>query len=128
MESKRQQKFSRQIQKDLSEIFQKEMRSSFGNAFITITEVKVSPDLAIARLYLSFMLTNDKAGLLHDIKEKTKQIRSILANKIRHQVRIIPELEFFLDETAEYAAKMDALISGLDIPPLKEGEKIELDD
>jgi ribosome-binding factor A len=48
-----------------------------------------------------------------------------LGNKIRHQVRIVPELEFYLDDTAEYAAKMDALINSLDIPPLKEGEEIE---
>lgn len=125
MESKRQQKFSRQIQKDLSDIFQKELKGAFGNSFITITEVKVSPDLSQAKSYLSMMLTKDKEGLLDEIRDKTKQIRNILASKIRHQVRIIPELQFFLDDTAEYAAKMDALISNLDIPPLKEGEVIE---
>jgi len=128
MDSKRQQKFSRQIQKDLSEIFQKDMRSArsaFGNAFITITDVKVTPDLSIARIYLSFMLANDKQGLMQEIREKTKQIRGVLGQRIRHQARIIPDLEFFLDDTAEYAAKMDRLISSLDIPPLKEGEEIE---
>ncbi|WP_026994529.1 30S ribosome-binding factor RbfA [Flectobacillus major] len=125
MDSKRQQKFARLIQKDLSEIFQKDMRSTFGSAFITITDVKISPDLAIARIYLSFMLTNDKEGLLHDVRVKTKQIRGILGHKIRHQARIVPELEFYVDDTAEYAAKMDVLISQLDIPPLKEGEEIE---
>jgi ribosome-binding factor A len=125
MESKRQQKFSRQIQKDLSDIFQKELKGAFGNAFITITEVKVTPDLSQAKSYLSMMLAPDKEGLLDEIREKTKQIRNILASKIRHQVRIIPELMFFLDDTAEYAAKMDAIISSLDIPPLKDGEVIE---
>ena len=127
MESKRQQKFASQIQKDLSEIFQKEMRSTFGNAFVTITDVKVTPDLALARLYLSFMLAPNKQMLLDDIREKSKQIRAILGNKIRHQVRIIPELEFYLDDTAEYAAKMTSIIEKLDIPPLKEGEVIEMD-
>jgi ribosome-binding factor A len=126
MESKRQQQYGKLIKQDLSEIFQKDMKSTFGNAFVTITDVKVTPDLAIARAYLSFMLTNDKDGLLHDIREKSKQIRGILGNKLRHQVRIIPSLEFFVDDTAEYAAHMDALISNLDIPPLKEGEEIEL--
>lgn len=125
MDSKRQQKFSRQIQKDLSEIFQKDMRNTFGNAFITITDVKVTPDLSIARIYLSFMLANDKQGLMQEIREKSKQIRGVLGQRIRHQARIIPDLEFFLDDTAEYAAKMDRLISSLDIPPLKEGEEIE---
>jgi ribosome-binding factor A len=117
MDSKRQQKFSRLIQKDLGDIFQKETRDFFGGAFITVTEVKVSPDLAIARVYLSMMLVKNKAQLLEDIKEKGKTIRQQLANRIRHQVRVIPELHFYLDETADYAAKMDALISGLNIPP-----------
>ncbi len=125
MESKRQQQYGKLIKQDLSEIFQKDMQSTFGKAFVTITDVKVTPDLAIARAYLSFMLTNDKEGLLHDIREKSKLIRGILGNKLRHQVRIIPNLEFFVDDTAEYAAHMDALISNLEIPPLKEGEVIE---
>lgn len=126
MESKRQQQYGKLIKQDLSEIFQKDMQSTFGKAFVTITDVKVTPDLAIARAYLSFMLTNDKEGLIHDIREKSKLIRGILGNKLRHQVRIIPNLEFFVDDTAEYAAHMDALISNLEIPPLKEGEEIEL--
>ncbi|MDQ1088175.1 MULTISPECIES: 30S ribosome-binding factor RbfA [unclassified Siphonobacter] len=125
MESKRQQKFARQVQKDLGDIFQKEMRNQFGNAFITITDVKVSPDLGLARAYLSFLLTDDKDQLLKNIQEKTKQIRQILANKIRNQVRVIPELQFFLDDTAEYAAKMDALFSGIVIPPASEDDAEE---
>ena len=123
MDSKRQQKFSRLIQKDLGEIFQKETRDLFEGAFITVTEVKVSPDLAIARVYLSMMLVKDKAGLLEDIKEKGKAIRKTLADRIRHQVRIIPALHFFLDETADYAAKMDALIGGLTIPPTENNDQ-----
>ncbi|SDL59378.1 30S ribosome-binding factor RbfA [Siphonobacter aquaeclarae] len=125
MESKRQQKFARQIQKDLGEIFQKEMRSNFGEAFITVTDVKVSPDLGIARAYLSFLLVDNKQALLTQIQEKTKAIRQILANKIRNQVRIIPELQFFIDDTSEYAAKMDALFAGLVIPPAEPEDKNE---
>ncbi len=127
MESKRQLKVARQLQKDLSDIFQKDMQATFGKTFVTITEVKMSPDLSQAKVYLSLLMSNDTEGLLKDIREKTKHIRNLLAIKIRHQVRIIPELLFFLDDTAEYAAKMDELISKLDIPPLKEGEEIELD-
>jgi ribosome-binding factor A len=120
MDSKRQQKFARQIQKDLGELFQRDLRSQFDNAFITVTDVKVSSDLGIARAYLSFMLAKDKEGLLEQVRDKTKTIRQLLANRIRHQVRIIPELQFFLDDTAEYAAKMDALFANLDIPPAQE--------
>lgn len=125
MESKRQQKFARQIQKDLGDIFQKEMRSNFGEAFITVTDVKVSPDLGLARAYLSFLLVDDKQALLSQIQEKTKAIRQILANKIRNQVRVIPELQFFIDDTSEYAAKMDALFAGLVIPPAEPEDKNE---
>lgn len=120
MDNKRQQKFSRLIQKELSEIFQREGKAHFGNAFITVTRVDVSPDLGVARVYLSFMLAPSKQLLLEDIREKVKLIRQHLGNRIRHQARVIPELVFFLDATAEYAAKMDTLISGLNIPPATE--------
>jgi len=120
MDSKRQQKFSRLIQKELGDIFQREGRSHFGNVFITVTRVEVSPDLGVAKVYLSFMLAPSKQLLLEDIREKNKFIRQNLGNRIRNQARIIPELVFFLDETAEYAAKMDTLIAGLNIPPAPE--------
>ena len=120
MDNKRQQKFSRLIQKELGDIFQREGRAHFGNVFITVTRVQVSPDLGVARVYLSFMLAPNKQFLLEDIQEKTKIIRQQLGSRIRHQARVIPELAFFLDETAEYAAKMDTLISGLNIPPASE--------
>lgn len=120
MDNKRQQKFSRLIQKELGDIFQREGKAHFGSAFITVTRVEVSPDLGVARIYLSFMLAPSKQMLLEDIREKTKIIRQSLGNRIRHQARVIPELVFFLDETAEYAAKMDNLISGLNIPPAPE--------
>ncbi|MFT4032552.1 MAG: 30S ribosome-binding factor RbfA [Siphonobacter sp.] len=123
MESKRQQKFARQIQKDLGDIFQREMQSQFGGAFITVTDVKVTPDLGLARAYLSFLLVNDKKALLKQIQEKTKSIRQILAGKIRNQVRVIPELQFFIDDTPEYAAKIDALFAGITIPPAEEETK-----
>ncbi|MDJ1471398.1 30S ribosome-binding factor RbfA [Cytophagaceae bacterium DM2B3-1] len=116
MDSKRQQKFSRLIQKELGEIFQRDSKSLFGNVWITVTQVRVSPDLSVAKVYLSFLMTDNKEQSLADVNEKNKAIRQTLAAKIRHQVRIIPELIFYLDDTAEYAAKMDALISGLTIP------------
>ena len=127
MESKRQQKYSRQIQKDLSDIFQKELSGQFDGAFITITTVRMSPDLSLARIYLSFLMAKNNQMLLENIEEKNKQIRNLLAMRIRHQVRIIPQLQFFLDDTAEYAAAMTAIIDKLVIPPLKEGEVIEMD-
>ncbi|GAB3335620.1 30S ribosome-binding factor RbfA [Larkinella ripae] len=128
MESKRQQKVARLLQKDLSEIFQRDSRHLFNNAFITVTNVRVSPDLSIARVYLSFLVTPNKELLLELIKEKGKSIRQQLGDRVRHQLRIIPELHFFLDDTAEYAAKMDALFANLDIPPAPEEEEEEEED
>ncbi len=117
MESKRQQKFARQIQKDLSELFLREFKEIFGKGMVTITDVKISPDLSIAKCYLSFLLINDPQAILLQLEERNKQIRNALAQKIRHQVRIIPHLNFYLDDTAAYAAKIDALFEGLVIPP-----------
>lgn len=123
MESKRQRQVAKQIQKDLGEIFQREMKQVFDKAFVTITDVKTSPDLAIARVYLSFLLTNDKEGLLQSIRENTKIIRNHLAARVRHQLRIVPDLQFYIDDTAEYAQKIENLFAGIVIPPAPEEDE-----
>ena len=117
MDTKRQQKFGRQIQKDLSDIFQKEFKEIFGKGMVTVTEVKISPDLSVARCYLSFLLIDDREAVMDELEIRNKAIRNALANRIRKQVRIIPNLVFFLDDTAAYAAKIEALFEGLVIPP-----------
>lgn len=123
MESKRQQKVARQLQKDLGEIFQREVPHLFNGAFITVTSVRVSPDLSIARVYLSFLATKDKPGLLETIRENSRTIRQHLGTRVRHQLRIVPDLSFFIDDTAEYAEKMDKLFAGLEIPPAPEEDE-----
>lgn len=117
MESKRQQKVARQLQRDLSEIFQRDVPHLFNGAFITVTSVRVSPDLSVARVYLSFLATKNRQLLLETIQEKGKVLRQHLGERVRHQLRIVPELSFYLDDTAEYADKMDKLFAGLEIPP-----------
>lgn len=119
MESQRQQKFARLIQKDLGEIFLHDTKSTFENAFITVTKTRVSPDLGVANVYLSFMLVKNKELTLEAIREKGKLIRQLLSNRIRNQVRVIPELRFFLDDSAEEAARIEKLINTLNIPTLK---------
>jgi ribosome-binding factor A len=120
MESKRQRQVAKQIQKDLGEIFQREMKQMFDGAFVTITDVKTTPDLAIARVYMSFLLSKDKEGLLQQIRENSKVIRNHLGERVRHQLRIVPSLQFYIDDTAEYAQKMDALFANIVIPPAEE--------
>lgn len=120
METKRQQKFGRQIQKDLSDIFQKEFKEVFGKGLVTVTEVKISPDLSVARCYLSFLLIDDRESVMDELDNRNKAIRNALAIRIRKQARIIPNLVFFLDDTAAYAAKIEALFEGLVIPPAED--------
>jgi ribosome-binding factor A len=116
VDSKRQQKFSRLIQKELGDIFQADIKGHFNGAFITVTTVKVSPDLSISRIYLSFLAVKDVVGLLQDIEDKKKVIRHELAKRIGKQVRIIPELFFYKDDTVEYANKIEEVFSKIDIP------------
>lgn len=107
MDSKRQEKYARQLQKDLGEIFQQNARNLFGGAFITVSGVKVSPDLGYVRVYLSFFQTNDKDALLESIQIHGKDIRYQLAQRIKNQVRKVPELDFFLDDSLDYALHME---------------------
>ena len=125
MESMRQQKYARLIQKELGDIFLRESKSLVGNAMVTITRVEVSPDLALARVYLSFLLGNSKE-LYEQINAAKKSVRRNLGNRIGKSVRIIPELTFFLDESAAYAQHMDQVLSDLNIPePPEEDDEEE---
>lgn len=115
-ESTRQQKYSKLIQKDISEIFQKDRMGIFANTFVSVVDVKVTADLSIAKIYLSMMLVSDKQGLLDKIDLHKSEIRKALGNKIGKQVRKIPDLIFILDETEEKASRIDQIIDNLDIP------------
>lgn len=80
---------------------------------ITVREVSVSPDLGLARAYLSLFPVNDKEAMLEQIRMSTREIRHELATRIRHQVRKIPQLEFFLDESLDYAQHMEDIFQKL---------------
>jgi ribosome-binding factor A len=120
MESKRQQKFNRLLQKELAEIFQRDVTHFFNGNYISVSVVRVSPDLGVAKVYLSLVLPGDAKAILQQVRENTKPIRHALAQRIKKQVRVVPELIFFLDDSAEYAARMDKIISDLHIPPAEE--------
>lgn len=123
-ESKRQQKFSRLIQRDLSDIFQKDKMGIFANTFVTVADVIMSPDLSIAKVYLSMLMVKDKEAMLNKVDQHKSEIRRDLGNKIGKQVRIVPHLNFYIDEVEERAQKIDKLIDDLNIPPEdKDGEK-----
>ncbi len=109
MESKRQQKFAGVIQEDLAAIFQREGLNYLPNTMVTITKVRVTPDLALARIFLSFFNNTDTALALHTIKSHASEIRYKLGARIKDQVRIIPQLEFFVDDTSEYVDRMEKI-------------------
>lgn len=114
--STRQLKFGRLIQKEISDIFQRDRRGILDNAFITVADVKVSPDLGVAKIYINMMLAKDKQAVLEKINSRKGEIRKALGDKIRQQVRVIPELIFYLDEVEENAQRMDSLLKNLSIP------------
>jgi ribosome-binding factor A len=114
--STRQLKFARLIQKEISDIFQRDKRGILDNAFITVADVKVSPDLGVAKIYISMMLAKDKQAVLEKLNGRKSEIRKALGDKIAKQVRVIPELIFYLDEVEENAQRMDSLLKNLSIP------------
>jgi ribosome-binding factor A len=113
----RQQKFSRLIQKELSDIFQRDKRGILDNTFITIADVKVSADLSVAKVFISMMLAKDKEKTFEKLNLHKREIRKALGEKIGKQVRVIPELVFVIDEVEENAKRIEDLIKNLNIPP-----------
>ncbi len=110
MESTRQQKISRLIQKDLGAIFQEQARNHFSGALITVTKVIVTKDLSMAKIYLSLFATKDKNALLEMIRTRTREVRHDLGTRVRNQLRVIPDLQFFLDDSLDYIDNIDHLL------------------
>jgi ribosome-binding factor A len=110
MESVRQQKVSKLLQKELAEIFRGQARALFGGAFITVTMVRVSPDLGNAKVYLSIMATKDKQAIFKLVNEQNHVIRKKLGAIVGKQLRIVPELQFFIDDSLDYAMKIEELL------------------
>lgn len=110
MENKRQQRIAKLLQKDLGEIFQTELRHLTKGSMVTVTKVHVTPDLAIARIYLSLFATSNKEELLRNIVKHAGEIRGKLGNRIRHQLRSVPELHFFEDDSLDYIENIEHLL------------------
>jgi ribosome-binding factor A len=125
MESKRQQKFGKLIQKDLSAIFQKNLREITGNGLATITNVKMSPDLGLAKIYISLLGFPNDEEFFEKLNERKGEVRRILGNTIGKQVRKIPELAFYHDTIEEQATHIDRIIDNLVIPPEKPEDEEE---
>ncbi len=110
MESKRQQKIARFLQKEMSDIFEVDGRNLFPGAMITITKVHITKDMSIARFYLSLFAVKNKQELLETIRTHTSEFRYKLGNRIRRQLRIVPGIEFFEDDSLDYIENIEKLL------------------
>lgn len=109
MESTRQAKIARLLQKELSEIFRQQTAKTRG-VIVSVSNVRVSPDLSIARVYLSVFPSDKSAEMLASINDSARSIRYELAQKVRFQLRKTPELSFFLDDSLDYLEHIDQLL------------------
>ncbi|MDI9356006.1 MAG: 30S ribosome-binding factor RbfA [Chitinophagaceae bacterium] len=116
METTKQQKYNRLIQKEISIIFQNDFKHYLGNTFITVTGVRITPDLLMARIHISMFLVKETSQTLELLNSHKNIIRKLLGQRIKTQVRVIPQLFFFKDDTDDNAEYMDKLIQSLEIP------------
>lgn len=119
MESTRQNKISRLIQQDMGEIFLKEMKPVMGNSLITVTGVRITPDLAIARIFVSIFPVGNmpnsevkatKELVMAAIRDNLSDLRRRLGTREAKQLRIIPELEFYIDDSLDYIENIEKLL------------------
>ena len=109
METTRQNKIARLLQKELSEIILLQTKAMPG-VLVSVSAVRISPDMSIARVYLSVFPSDKSEEMVKNINNNMKSIRFELGTRVRHQLRIIPELKFFVDDSLDYIEKIDALL------------------
>ncbi|MEZ5045796.1 MAG: 30S ribosome-binding factor RbfA [Chitinophagaceae bacterium] len=121
-ESKRQKQIANVIHQEMNAIFIRQGLNIINQGMISIAKVKVTPDLLEARLYLSFFKIENEDAMLKHIKERDWELRKLLSEKIKNQVRKIPVLQYYKDDTLDYVFKMEELFNKLDIPKSNEEE------
>lgn len=109
MQETRQNRIARLLQKELAEIFQAETRKTHG-VMISVTRVKISPDLSVCTAYLSVFPSERADELIGNIRKNEKTVRYDLGRRVRNQLRIVPELRFFLDDSLDYIDHIDELL------------------
>ena len=117
METKRQAKIARLIQRELSEIFRRQT-AAMGGVIVSVSAVRITPDLSIAKAYLSIFPPEKSAEILENIKKQAKTVRYELAQAVKEVLRKCPELQFYLDDSLDYIENIDRLLG-----PHKEHEE-----
>ena len=112
MQNTRQQRICRLIQQEMSEIFLRETKEVLGPSLISVSEVRITPDLSIARLYLSIMVIGEGTpdSIMAIVRENTADLRRRLGLRVGKQLRIVPRLEFFIDDTLDYIENINRLL------------------
>ncbi len=127
METKRQSKISRLLQKELSEIFRRQT-ATMGGVLVSVSIVRVSPDLSVAKAYLSIFPSERANEILENIKAQSKSVRYELAQNVRTVLRKCPELQFYLDDSLDYIENIDRLLAIDPLRPVEETEDIEIEE
>lgn len=109
-ETTRQQKVSREIQKDLAELIRAKGMAHFGGAMVSVSGVKISPDLSVARVYVSIFPSDKAAAVMAQLEDEKRSLRGELGQKVRQQLRIVPEIGFFLDSSLDYVEHIEELL------------------
>ncbi|MFW5708093.1 MAG: 30S ribosome-binding factor RbfA [Bacteroidota bacterium] len=109
METNRQKRINKQLQKDLGEIFQRESPNLFSRALITVTKVNVTADLSMAKVYLS-IFGSDNEKIMHQVKIHAGEIRKQLGMRVKNQLRQVPQLQFFVDDSLDYIENIENLL------------------
>lgn len=110
MESQRQSKVARLIQKELGDIFQKQGNNLFGGGMISVTVVRMTPDLGIAKVYISIFPPQRRKEIFETVNHQTKTLRHELGRRVKNQLRHVPELNFYIDDSLDYVQRIDDLL------------------
>ncbi len=113
LEGKRQKQVAAVLEKELNDIFQRLGLTMMDGGMISIASVKITPDLFDARVYLSFFKVADPVSALKSIEERSWEIKRELTTRVRHQLRSMPQLKFFIDDTLDYVDKIDKLFKDI---------------
>ena len=109
-ESTRQQNVARQIQKDLAEIIRARGMAAYDGAMLTVSGVKITPDLALAKVYVSIFPSSKAEDVMKKLEDETSRLRGELGRRVAKQLRIVPELAFYLDDSLDYVEHIDELL------------------
>ena len=111
MDSTRQKKIGRLVQKEMGEIFRSEVREIIMGTMVSVTTARVTSDLGVAKIYISIFPTEHKDEVFESIRQNNSTIRFLLGKRVGKQLRVIPELQFYIDDSLDYAENIDNLLN-----------------